>query len=683
VTARPGLVLAAVFLGLYGALAITVDLPKATYGFKSDEATYYMMGLSLAHDGDLAYERKDLVRVWREFPSGPQGVFLKRGKTLQGAPDPDPSRYYFGKSFIYPLFAAPLIVGFGSNGFLLLNAICLALVLLCAYLFLHARSGPWTSALLAAAFVMMSVVPVYAVQMMPEVFNFSLVCLAYFCWRYKEVAAPERSPRGTRWLFTWRSDVATAVLLGLATFSKVTNALLFAAPFVWWGYRMFRLKPETTGNATGDVRLKPETTGNATGDVRLKPETTGNATGDFRLKPETTGNATGDSVASGFSRRLLLPALVFLLVGGGLFGINMLISGEWNYQGGGDRKSYYHQFPFQNQAQPPSSTPVAPDELERQLGVPKSRDTAMTDVIFNPRTFGSNLRHNLAYFFAGRFAGLAGYFFPGLFAMLALLAAPRKRPGWQWLVLAAALAQGLIFIVATPYTWSGGGVGNRYFLSGYGVMVFLLPPIESLALAFVPWIGGALFVAPMVVSPFTASFRSDENARSGPLRMFPVELTLLNDLPIFTPERGRIWFGGQGPTTPGFLVTFLDDNAYGREEDASFWTRGDSRAELVFKANTAMRRAIFDVAAGPVATSLTIEIAGRRQRLDLTAGQTERVTIALKGGLPYEKEVENVQLWPLTLVTRGGFTPIFFDPNTTDARYLGIRVKPMLEVRPQ
>ena len=77
---------------------------------------------------------------------------------------------------------------------------------------------------------MARVVPVYFVQIMPEVFNFSLACLAYFCWLYKEVAVPERSPRGTAWLFTPRSDLVAAILLGIATFSKPTDALLFAAP---------------------------------------------------------------------------------------------------------------------------------------------------------------------------------------------------------------------------------------------------------------------------------------------------------------------------------------------------------------------------------------------------------------------------------------------------------------------
>ena len=66
---RPGFVAAALLLSVYGALALTVDFPRAAFGFKSDEATYYMMAYSLIEDGDLTYTKDDLVRVWREFPS--------------------------------------------------------------------------------------------------------------------------------------------------------------------------------------------------------------------------------------------------------------------------------------------------------------------------------------------------------------------------------------------------------------------------------------------------------------------------------------------------------------------------------------------------------------------------------------------------------------------------------------
>ena len=54
-------------------------LSARAFGFQSDEATYYMIGHSLARDPDLEYRRADLVRVWHEFPSGPTGVFLKTG----------------------------------------------------------------------------------------------------------------------------------------------------------------------------------------------------------------------------------------------------------------------------------------------------------------------------------------------------------------------------------------------------------------------------------------------------------------------------------------------------------------------------------------------------------------------------------------------------------------------------
>ena len=625
-TLRPGLVLAAVFLAIYGTFALVVNLPKATFGFKSDEATYYMMGLSLARDGDLAYRKADLVRVWKEFPGGPAGVFLKRGQRIGGGADPDRSRYFYGKSFIYPLAAAPFIVLFGSNGFLVLNALALALVLLCGYLFLHARAGPWPSAILSAAFVMASVIPVYFTQMMPEVFNFSLACVAYFCWLYKEVADPARSPKGTAWLFTRRSDLAMAALLGIATFSKPTHALLFLAPLTWWVW--------------------------------------------VRLRPDATVPRARDTTPA-FSR-IFLPIVVFVLVAGGLFAANMAITGDWNYQGGGERKSYYFEFPFQNDVPRP------------EFGAPKSREGVLGDVIFNPRTFSSNLAHNLEYFVVGRYAGLLAYFFPGLFAMAALLAAPRRRPGWQWLVLAAALAQGLAFVVATPYTWSGGGVGNRYFIGGYGVMLFLLPPIESLAAAFVPWVVGSLFVAPLVLNPFVASFRPADNGKTGPLRLLPVELTLLNDLPVFTePDRSRVWFGDLGHGDVGFLMTFLDDNAFDREADKSFWTRGESRAEFVIKTDRPIRMATFELTAGPVPADVTVTVGGKRQTRHLEAGQSGQIAMTMPPGMPYEKEIQGGLLWMASVSCSSGFTPIFYDPSSPDVRYLGVRVRPMLEPFPQ
>jgi dolichyl-phosphate-mannose-protein mannosyltransferase len=611
VNLRPGLIAAALFLCVYGTLALTVDFPRTAQGFKSDEATYYMMAYSLTEDGDLAYRKEDLVRVWREFPGGPSGVFLQKGRTLQGTPDPDPNRFYYGKSFIYPLFAAPFVKVFGTNGFLVLHALLLAMVLLCGYLFLHARSGSLVAAVLASGFVMASVVPVYFVWLMPEVFNFSLVFLAYFCWLYKEVARHEHARRGTKWLFCGRSDVAAAVLLGIATFSKITNAFLFAPILVWQVWSFFQQR-----------------------SIR--------------------------------AAKIAASALAFVLVAGGLFGINKVISGEWNYQGG-DRDTYYVEFPLQNEA------------TKHELGQEKSRKDLLSDVIFSPRTFTSNLTHNLEYFFIGRYTGLVGYFFPAVFGMCAFLLAPRQRPGWQWLVLASGLLQGLVFLILTPYTWHGGGVGNRYFFSGYGVMLFVLPPIQSLGASFAPWAIGGLFVAPMVLNPFVASFHPAGNAKSGLLRLLPVELTLVNDLPVNNePQHARLWFGDTGQGDPGFLVYFLDDNAFDRDADKSFWTRGGARAEFIIKTDRPIVRAKFTVTAGPVATDAHVNIGGRRQDVHLEAGASRDIVFAMPPGLPYEKEVQALA-WTASVSSSNGFTPIFFDPSSTDTRYLGVRVKPVLE----
>jgi hypothetical protein len=618
-TLGPGLLLAALFLCVYGGLALTVNFPKAAFGFQSDEATYYMMGYSLAEDGDLAYRKEDLVRVWREFPGGPAGVFLKKGHTLGGGPDPDPSRYFYGKSFIYPLAAAPFVKVFGTNGFLVLHALLMSTVLLCGYLSLHARARAVPAALLAGAFVMASVVPVYFVWIMPELFNFSLAFLAFFCWLYKEVADPARSPRGTAWLFTPRSDVACAALLGIDTFSKPTNALLFAAPVLWWVYRSVRR----------------------------------------------------DHGRRRFARTIVPAVLVFVLSAGGLFAANMAISGEWNYQGG-ERNTYYFEFPFQN---------AVP---QHDLGLTKSREAMMGSIIFNPRTFTSNLAHNVEYFFVGRYTGLLGYFFPAVFAIVAFFAAPHRRPGWQWLVLAAGLLQGIIFVVATPYTWHGGGVGNRYFFSGYGVMLFVMPPIESLAATLVPWVAGGLFVSAMVLDPFVASFHPADNAKHGLLRLLPVELTLVNDLPVNTdPDHARLWFGDNpGKGDPGFLVYFLDDNAYGREADKSFWTRGDSTAEFIVKTDRPMRRAIFTLTAGPKPANVKLDVAGRTEHVHLDPNQTRQVAVVMPPGTPFEKEVQAL-VWLVSVSCDTGFTPLFYDSQSSDSRYLGVRVHPELERRPQ
>ncbi|HEY3120960.1 MAG TPA: hypothetical protein VGL15_10075, partial [Vicinamibacteria bacterium] len=105
--------LAAVSAALVAA-ALLARLPQ----FWGDGATYHAMAWSLAEDLDLRYEARDILRVRREFPTGPQGIFLKRaggGLTFDsgaGFPNltirrvrPDEGRIYYAKAFLYPALA--------------------------------------------------------------------------------------------------------------------------------------------------------------------------------------------------------------------------------------------------------------------------------------------------------------------------------------------------------------------------------------------------------------------------------------------------------------------------------------------------------------------------------------------------------------------------------------------------
>ncbi len=95
-------------------------------------------------------------------------------------------------------------------------------------------------------------------------------------------------------------------------------------------------------------------------------------------------------------------------------------------------------------------------------------------------------------------------------------------------------------------------------MGAYGVFLFLLPPLSRTWLVVIPWLVGGLFTAQLVLNPFVASFRPGEYARRGPLRWLPVELTLVNNMPVDTDtSRVRIWFGDNPDLTGSRLPDLL------------------------------------------------------------------------------------------------------------------------------
>ena len=614
-----GVLVAGFVLILFGGVALSTDVPRTALGFKSDEASYYMLGHSLAEDLDMTYRREDLARVWHEFPSGPLGVFLKKGRRdphlvlngafpfvrLVSAPDTDGTRLYYGKSYIYPLFAAPFVMVWGTNGFLVFHALLLALAVFAAYLFLNARGGAVASALISTAYVLASVASGYFVWMTPELFNFTVVTLGVFCWAYKLVA-PEALPPGLRWLRTGKSDAVAAILLACATFSKPPNAL-FILPVLAWS-----------------------------------------------LSRRRWAHAVGIGV--------LFGALVVAL-----FGLNTAITGDWNYQGG-ERNTFYRDFPFLDA------------DSGFDVGMTRATDRVLTEVIFdwspNPGSalgyvFPTVLAHNLWWFWTGRHSGVVPYFFPAVFALGCFLWPRARREWWQWMVCAVGLTEILVLIVWIPYNYFGGAgvLGNRYFMNFYGAFLFLLPPIHSVAVAFVPWVIGALFTAQIALNPFYYSWKPHEHMKHGPLRLLPVELTLVNDLPVNTDvERVRVLFG----TTPRFQIYFLDDNTYTREREF-FWVRGRSRADLLFKTPDRVTRLKLTLATGAVPADVVITAAGQRITRHFAQGEGGVVEIPIGPGFPYR----GTRVWPVTIAVNSGFVPMFTS-DSLDHRYLGVQVTPEL-----
>src|SRR5688572_20159454 len=599
--------------------AASMDVVKATGGgFFGDAATYYTLGHSIATDFDFEYQRDDLARVWEEYSSGPEGVFLKRGRD---------ARLFFAKAYIYPLCAAPFIWVFGTNGFLVFHALLMTLCFLCAYSFLCARSHPVGALIFAFAFLFISLVPVYMVQLTPDFFIFAIVLFGYYFWCYKEVAGPApETPRPswrTRWLLAPRSDTVAAVLLGISVFAKPTNIALILPLLV---------------------------------SAALRRQW----------------------------RRALKIGAVFTVVVAALFALNIVVTGEWNYQGG-ERKTFYTTgdgrfrggFPFQNDTTTFDNVGL-PSEGGGSLAVLVTRD-ALLEVF----------PHNLGYFLFGRHAGFAIYFFPGLMAIVLFLAATRDRAMWQWLTLGAGVGTAVVLLLYMPFTWAGGGgpVGNRYFLGTYGVFLFLVPPLQTAVAGLLALGISGLFVMPIITSPFSATRRPAEHSKTGLFTWLPTELTMVNDLPVnVLPTRIRQPLGGSPPV----FAYFIDDNVYNRERDA-FWVRGESSADILLRAPIEPEAAVLGAQArrsleidkltvtletGPKPNRITIDTGTEERVIDMAPGSQQTFELDMTHGVPYKLDPRfpTNYVYMINISSSTGFVPMF-ENGAADSRFLGVMVR--------
>jgi hypothetical protein len=607
--AHPGiLAVLVVATGLSTWASFSVELPAAQGAIKGDESTYIAMALSLAGDGDLAFDRGDLTRFRAATTRGPEGIFLKRGRdldlTLQprspfvantGALESGSERLYFGKAWVHAVVAAPFAWLFGLRGLVLVNALLLVLVVAAGWRFAAARTSPWIALALSSAFVGATVAPVYALWLTPEVVNVALVFLAMFLWFYKDVAD---TPRGRLddWLTRPWTEWAGIALLALATFSKPPNVLLIGALA---GGRLFQ------GRARHAI-------------------------------------ATG----------VVFGALVALF-----FGINALVSGEANYQGG-DRKTFYGRFPFES-----------PDATFDTRGIDMATDDAGADEMFDPDEFWSRFRHNLAYFFVGRHFGQIPYHFPGLLIACFWLTQPGRWRVWQVFTALAIAGTALALLVFTPFSWSGGGgpLGNRYFLSIYPAYFFLLPPLAPAWLAAASWAGGLLFTAAALADPVAVAWRPGIASSQGPARYLPVELTMVNDLPVMlTADRGRVPYG-QPPDD--VLLYFLDDNAW-LPEPEGIWVTGGARADLIVRSGEPIRRVSVPLRSLRP-TRVTVSVSGVSRMAEVKPGAVTVLTLPVTGAVYARRSYSFV----LSVEAEACIAPSVIEAGSTDQRCLGAQFR--------
>ena len=498
-------------------LCLRSDPPKLAEGrFFSDGATYYSMTWSLVGDFDLEYTAGDLARVKREYPDGPSGIFLKRAwggfEFGDEAPwirriEPAENRIYFGKAMTYPVLAAPFVAAFGTRGFLVFNALCLLVAWVCAFVEIRTRSTDLKAAVVSFVLVCATIAPLYIFWIQPELLNLALVALA---------------------LLAWRRDlpVASAILFGIATYTKPTQ-ILMAAP--------------------------------------------------LGLAPLF---ATGLSVRQK-ALEVLRRGAVMIGCAIALFGVNTLVTGEWNYQGG-ERKTFGFEFPFDrgelrditfgNAGEWMTTMKLGP----LQEGEAETRGAGIAQA---PVELQQMFLANVADFWLGRYAGMAPYYAPAFVALIFfLLVGPREKEGWFAIAALLLFFFVSIRILPGPTNWYGGGgtVGNRYFMAALPLAMIYFPRGREVLTGLLGLALSVTFLLPAWVQPVEHSLHPSRLASppDGPFTYLRAERAMLNDLSFCTDAwRKKQPYDDVEGDPPlhrpgahhGYWLYFPDDGTFGRE----------------------------------------------------------------------------------------------------------------------
>lgn len=197
-------------------LTLAVGKPGLPMTLKADEPAYYLAALSLAQDLDLRCEVEDLGRLFDEYP------FLSTFNLILMTDD-GWNTVYFGKPYVYSLFAAPFAGIFGANGLVAFNMLLMMAMVWMGTVYL-ARFNTWgLAALYSCGFFLVGSSFAYVFWLHPEVFNMACIAASLFLilHRFDDLPSTVRRGRVQRLLVgpTMRAAASGAVL-SLAVYNK-------------------------------------------------------------------------------------------------------------------------------------------------------------------------------------------------------------------------------------------------------------------------------------------------------------------------------------------------------------------------------------------------------------------------------------------------------------------------------
>ena len=499
-------------------LPLTARKPGTPATLKADEPAYYLGALSLVHDLDFRADTRDFERLFRDFP------YAAAQNLIVMSPDGWHTLYY-GKPYIFSLFAAPFVLLLGTNGIVFFNMAMLLLMVGMGYNLLRRYNGETVSALFSFGFFVFSNAYLYVWWLHPEIFNMfaAMGCLYFGLPREDQdeaalLAADSRPPGRFGWSC---EEHLVGSRMGLCLSALVLTAGAYNKPIL-----------------------------------------------------AVCGLPVLVALLRARAWRNLLVYASAGLVGGLLWvGLSLGLTGKPSAYLVGDRAGFVLVDPAERLIEPVEVTPGAKKE---------ERESAGWFWIFDalPDTTWNELVESTKYFLIGRHTGLFVYQPFSLLALLLFVGTAARRSLLRWSILVAAALVAFFFLFFINFNWHGGGgfVGNRYFVMATPLLIFLVGriPFQLVVVPFYAFAG--LLLGPLLISPqglVVISPTLQAHIRGPLFERFPLEHSL-REIPGYTGKiAGELYVRGLGVEV--------------MEVDDDLWITGGHRVQIYLEAVRPLR----------------------------------------------------------------------------------------------